>query len=110
MENILLNCVECGISFVFSEGEQLYYKKNHLAMPKRCKKCRNILTGINLGVKTSSYFKNAEIYGPGVSVEGGLAVEHYYQIENMENKFLAIKENECFLLMIKKRQLSLDAE
>lgn len=102
MGNIRLSCVECGNSFLFSEGEQLYYKRNHLAVPKRCKKCRNASTGISLGVRTSSYFGNATIYGPGVSVEGGLAVEYCYQIENMENKFLVIKENECLFTSNKK--------
>ena len=37
-----LVCVECGKEFVFSAGEQAFYKeKGYLNKPKRCRECRN---------------------------------------------------------------------
>ncbi|MEW5975711.1 MAG: zinc-ribbon domain containing protein [Acidobacteriota bacterium] len=36
-----LTCVECGESFVFSAGEQLFYaSKSFKNEPKRCKECK----------------------------------------------------------------------
>lgn len=37
---ILLVCKCCGKPFVFSSGEQRFYKENNLLEPKRCKECR----------------------------------------------------------------------
>lgn len=37
-----LVCVECGKEFVFSAGEQAFYKeKGYVNKPKRCRECRN---------------------------------------------------------------------
>ncbi len=37
-----LVCVECGKEFVFSAGEQAFYKeKGYMNTPKRCRECRN---------------------------------------------------------------------
>lgn len=37
-----LVCVECGKEFVFSAGEQAFYKeKGYMNKPKRCRECRN---------------------------------------------------------------------
>lgn len=33
-------CANCGRSFLWSEGEQRFYKERHLSPPKRCKACR----------------------------------------------------------------------
>jgi hypothetical protein len=35
-------CVECGQEFIFTFGEQTYFKQKGLAEPKRCKKCREL--------------------------------------------------------------------
>lgn len=37
-----LVCVECGKEFIFSAGEQAFYKeKGYVNKPKRCRECRN---------------------------------------------------------------------
>lgn len=37
-----IKCADCGNEFVFSVGEQAFYKeKGLLNVPKRCKDCRN---------------------------------------------------------------------
>lgn len=37
-----IKCVDCGNEFVFSAGEQAFYKeKGFQNKPKRCKECRN---------------------------------------------------------------------
>ena len=33
-------CISCGKRFVFSAGEQAYYKEKKLCFPKRCRNCR----------------------------------------------------------------------
>jgi hypothetical protein len=35
-----LRCLDCGISFVFSKGEQRYFLSKGLSEPKRCPQCR----------------------------------------------------------------------
>ncbi len=42
MEDITLKCVDCGSDFVFTVGEQEFYKEKQLPnQPKRCKACRD---------------------------------------------------------------------
>ena len=37
----VLRCVECGVDFVFSSGEQFFYaEKGFRNEPKRCKTCK----------------------------------------------------------------------
>ena len=36
-----IRCVECGREFVWTDGEQQYYKERGLNPPKRCKDCRS---------------------------------------------------------------------
>jgi len=36
-----IRCVECGREFVWTDGEQQYYKERGLTPPKRCKDCRS---------------------------------------------------------------------
>lgn len=36
----VLDCVDCGKPFVWSLGEQDYFKQHNLQQPKRCKNCR----------------------------------------------------------------------
>lgn len=40
MENKTLVCLDCGRSFVFTVGEQIFFEKKDLAEPKRCHDCR----------------------------------------------------------------------
>lgn len=41
MEDKTIPCVDCGQEFIFTEGEQEYYKTHKLYPPKRCKECRD---------------------------------------------------------------------
>ena len=42
MEDKTLTCVDCGNEFVFTAGEQEFYKeKGFDNEPKRCKECRD---------------------------------------------------------------------
>ena len=37
-----LTCQDCGAEFIFTEGEQAFYKEKGLDNePKRCKECRD---------------------------------------------------------------------
>ena len=40
MSDVVITCNRCGRSFVWSEGEQRYYKERGLHPPKRCEPCR----------------------------------------------------------------------
>ena len=40
MSDKVIECVECGRTFIWSCGEQRYYKERGLSPPKRCKECR----------------------------------------------------------------------
>ena len=39
-KDIILTCQKCREKFYFTIGEQNFYKKNGLNIPKYCKKCR----------------------------------------------------------------------
>ena len=39
-KDIKIECVDCGITFTWVAGEQLFYASKGLAQPKRCKPCR----------------------------------------------------------------------
>ena len=39
-KNITIKCVQCGKKFVFSVGEQEFYRKKGFQQPKRCEECR----------------------------------------------------------------------
>ena len=39
-EDIILYCVDCGRSFIFTLAEQLYFQSKRLSTPKRCRPCR----------------------------------------------------------------------
>ncbi len=39
-QDLVLKCQECGSNFVFSIGEQQFYKSKGFSLPKRCKICR----------------------------------------------------------------------
>ena len=38
-KDIDIICRDCGKTFVFTAGEQEFYKSKNFAFPKRCKKC-----------------------------------------------------------------------
>lgn len=38
--DMLLECKECGRTFVVTANEQNFYYSKHLAIPKRCPECR----------------------------------------------------------------------
>ena len=40
MPNKRIYCSACGKSFIFSNGEQQYYKLHQLKEPKKCKSCK----------------------------------------------------------------------
>lgn len=40
MSDQIIECVECGRKFVWSHGEQRYYRERGLSAPKRCEECR----------------------------------------------------------------------
>lgn len=35
-----LRCVDCGLSFAMSPGEQRYFDERDLDLPRRCQPCR----------------------------------------------------------------------
>ena len=42
MEDKKIKCIDCGEEFVFTAGEQEFYKQNGFENePKRCKPCRD---------------------------------------------------------------------
>jgi len=41
MSDEVIECIDCGRKFVWSYGEQRYYKEHGLAAPKRCQVCRS---------------------------------------------------------------------
>jgi len=41
-QDIVLHCCDCGQSFVFTAGEQVYFQSKGLSEPKRCKPCREL--------------------------------------------------------------------
>ena len=49
-----LICVDCGEPFVFSVGEQIFFKEKHFEHePKRCKKCKAKRVNIRARVETA---------------------------------------------------------
>lgn len=40
IEDITIECMRCGIPFIFSGDEQKWYQKRGFGQPKRCQKCR----------------------------------------------------------------------
>ena len=42
MPDINLVCRDCQSPFVFTEGEQEFFKQREYQTPKRCKKCRQL--------------------------------------------------------------------
>ena len=41
-EDKIIRCCDCGESFKFSCGEQLYYRQKGLIEPRRCRPCREM--------------------------------------------------------------------
>jgi hypothetical protein len=40
MGDQLITCQRCGRNFIWSYGEQRYYREHNLHKPKRCESCR----------------------------------------------------------------------
>ena len=40
MKDLTIKCKDCGGEFVFSAGEQRFYKEHKLYPPRRCYYCR----------------------------------------------------------------------
>lgn len=40
MQDIILRCNDCNKEFIFTAGEQLFYKKKGFEYPKKCQSCR----------------------------------------------------------------------
>ncbi len=50
MEDIILQCADCGCDFEFTISEQEFYSSKGLVnQPKRCKPCRNARKGSSRG-------------------------------------------------------------
>lgn len=41
MEDIKINCQDCGNDFTFTVNEQKWYEEHDFLPPKRCKYCRD---------------------------------------------------------------------
>lgn len=39
-EDLFLDCWDCGEQFIFTVGEQQFYKQKGFVHPKRCPECR----------------------------------------------------------------------
>jgi Probable zinc-ribbon domain len=39
-EDLLLRCIQCGGSFLFTVGEQRFFQERNFSQPKRCRECR----------------------------------------------------------------------
>ncbi len=40
-DDLTIECVGCGTPFLFSEGEQAFFRDKFLTPPKRCQPCRD---------------------------------------------------------------------
>lgn len=40
IEDKVLSCIDCGETFIFTAGEQLFFASKGLSIPKRCPQCR----------------------------------------------------------------------
>lgn len=41
-QDVYIDCIDCGKPFLFTAGEQEYFKMHDLHQPKRCLPCRGI--------------------------------------------------------------------
>ena len=41
LEDEIITCCDCGEFFLWTVGEQAYYKSKKLSPPRRCKSCRD---------------------------------------------------------------------
>lgn len=39
----ILECKDCGIEFIFTEGEQAFYQEKGFTEPRRCPECRKVM-------------------------------------------------------------------
>lgn len=57
MENIKLNCKDCGKEFEFTIGEQKFYEEKGFSKPIRCKECREAKKAKNLAMEAKNESK-----------------------------------------------------
>lgn len=81
LRSVQFQCLDCGDTFEFSVADQLQYLSKGFYPPKRCKKCRQcnrdtkdntLCIDKTLNCKTSSFFEDAQIYGPRENVKTGI--------------------------------------
>lgn len=110
LKHIELQCCDCGCKFIFSKEDQLYYLKKCWKRPKRCSKCGDLkkeeIKFIG-NYKTSSYFQNAQTFGPRSNVvdrtngrskciiEVEFSGEIFFVAEKEENYKLVNSIEEC---------------
>lgn len=71
-----IRCIHCGKIFVFSKGEQEYYKKHSLVQPRRCQGCRKLHT-VSMEHMNSSPYAGLKGMLPGFykgNFKGGIDV------------------------------------
>ena len=67
-DDVILTCPQCGRQFVLTQGEQKFYERKCLTLPKRCPQCRSekprhprylicSSCGAKLDRETSDYYK-----------------------------------------------------
>jgi CxxC-x17-CxxC domain-containing protein len=53
--DLILKCTDCGDDFVFSAGEQLFFREREFQnTPKRCKRCRAKRSSKNVRIRTET--------------------------------------------------------
>lgn len=57
----VLKCVDCGVDFVFTAGEQLFFREKQFHNdPKRCKRCKALRAGGKLRIPSETRLICAE--------------------------------------------------
>lgn len=93
--DIKLTCSDCGRIFNFTSKEQAFYIQKGFNYPKRCKDCRENHYS-KPGLKTTSFYEDARVFGARANVRGGLYVEQVYYIKSPEKGFLAFDNGKLF--------------
>lgn len=60
-EDIVLECWECGNTFIFTGGEQKYFKQHNFQQPKRCENCRMKKQMLDFGIYDRDDMEGFEI-------------------------------------------------
>ncbi len=92
-----LICKQCGKEFTITDGEKEFYKSKNLALPKRCKNCRNS------NKKKRSNFKvieNKELEADKTEVKAANTVSKNIVIPSPNNKRNAFLTGIAMLVVI----------